>query len=149
VLGRLRASERLQSHVADLARHHLRLGFLVARQPLSRRDIYRYLSACDPVEVDVTLLSIADRLATRGDNAERAITSHLELARQLLGEALAWRSQGRPAALVRGDDLARALGLAPGPEIGRLLEAIAEARFAGEVTDREQALEHARRLQSQ
>jgi poly(A) polymerase len=149
VLRRLRTSERLQSHVADLTRHHLRLGFLVAHQPLGRRDIYRYLSACDPVEVDVTLLSIADRLATRGDNAERAIASHLELARQLLGEALAWRSRGRPAPLVRGDDLARALDLAPGPEIGRLLEAIAEARFAGEVTDREQALEHARRLRSQ
>jgi poly(A) polymerase len=149
VMRRLRASERLQSHVADLTRHHLRLGFLVAREPLRRRDIYRYLSACEPVEVDVTLLSIADRLATRGDNAEHAIAAHLALADRLLGEALAWRSGGRPAPLLRGDDLVRSLDLAPGPEVGRLLEAIAEARFAGEVTDREQALEHARRLLSQ
>ena len=65
------------------------------------------------------------------------------------GEALAWRSGGRPAPLLRGDDLTRSLDLPPGPEVGRLLEAIAEARFAGEVTDREQALEHARRLSTQ
>ena len=32
-LGRLRASERLRSHVAALTRHHLRLGFLVHEQP--------------------------------------------------------------------------------------------------------------------
>src|SRR4029077_476880 len=30
-LSRLRASERLQAYVADLTRHHLRLGFLVHR----------------------------------------------------------------------------------------------------------------------
>ena len=69
VLRRLRASERLSEYVAALTRNHLRLGFLVHSMPLGRREVYRYLSACSPVQVDVTLLSVADRLATRGDNA--------------------------------------------------------------------------------
>ena len=74
VLGRLRASERLSAHVAALVRHHLRLGFLVHEpQPLSRRRLFGYLRACSPVEVDVTLLSVADRLATRGDRAWESI----------------------------------------------------------------------------
>ena len=68
-----------------LTRHHLRLGFLVHRMPLDRRDVYRYLDACAPVGVDVTVLSVADRLATRGDNSERAISKHLELARDMFG----------------------------------------------------------------
>ncbi len=34
ILGRLRASERLQSYVAALTRSHLRLGFLVHSAPL-------------------------------------------------------------------------------------------------------------------
>ena len=88
VLARLRASERLRAHVAALARHHLRLGFLVHEAPLDRRAVFRYLRACEPVGADVTLLSIADRLATRGRNAEEAIASHLALARPLLEEAL-------------------------------------------------------------
>ena len=72
VLGRLRASERLRAHVAALVRHHLRLGFLVHEpQPLARRTVYRYLRDCAPVQADVTLLSVADRLATRGAGARR------------------------------------------------------------------------------
>ncbi len=147
VLGRLRASERLRAHVAGLTRHHLRLGFLVYKQPLSRRDVYAYLVACEPVEVDVTLLSVADRLATRGRKAQEAIERHLELARTLLTEALDWREAGGPAALVRGDELAAELGIETGPALGGLLEALREARFAGEIATRDEAIALARSLQ--
>jgi poly(A) polymerase len=145
VLTRLRASERLREHVAALTRHHLRLGFLVHEMPLGRRAIYRYLRASEPVQVDVTLLSVADRLATRGRGSEAAIARHLELARQLLGEALAWRS-GPPRPPLRGDELARAVGLRPGRELGRILAELEEASFAGEITSREQAIAFAREL---
>jgi poly(A) polymerase len=145
-LARLRASERLGAHVAALARHHLRLGFLVHEAPLDRRAVYRYLRACEPVAADVTLLSIADRLATRGRNADEAIASHLALARPLLEEALDRRAAAPEPPLVRGDELARALGIVPGPRLGALLEEIAEARFAGEVTSAEDAVALARAL---
>ena len=147
VLTRLRASERLREHVAALTRHHLRLGFMVHEVPLERRSIYRYLSACEPVQVDVTLLSVADRLATRGRGSEEAIRRHLELARVLLGEALAWRDE-RPRPPLRGDELARAVGLRPGRELGRILAELEEASFAGEISSRDQAIALARELVS-
>ena len=112
--------------------------------PLDRRAIYRYLVACEPVEADVTLLSVADRLATRGRKADEAIARHLELARQVLGEALARRAAGTLPPLVRGDELAAELGIARGPRLGQLLAMIAEARFAGEVSTRGEALALAR-----
>jgi poly(A) polymerase len=146
ILARLHASERLRAHVATLTRHHLRLGFLVRERPLPRRVEYRYLKACEPVEVDVTLLSVADRLATRGRRSDAAITQHLELARELIGPALAWREQGPPAPLVRGDELADALGIARGPRLGTLLAELEEAIYAGEVATREQAVAYARTL---
>jgi poly(A) polymerase len=147
VLGRLRASERLRAHVAALVREHLCLGFLVHEpQPLDARTVFAYLRRCEPVEVDVTLLSIADRLATRGDRAEKAIAAHLSLARGVLGAALRWREEGPPRPLLRGDELAGELGIEPGPALGRLIEALAEAQYAGEVTTRAQAVAHARRL---
>jgi tRNA nucleotidyltransferase/poly(A) polymerase len=43
--------------------------------------------------------------------------------------------------LVRGGEL----GLPPGPEVGRMLEEIAEERAAGTITSKEEALEYARR----
>jgi len=146
VLGRLRASERLRAYVAALTRHHLDLGFLVHQAPLDRRAIYRYLRATAPVTVDVTLLSVADRLATRGRKADAAIARHVALAREMLAVAFAERAAGTPEPLVRGDELARELALAPGPRLGELLEAIAEARFAGEVATAEDALILAREL---
>jgi hypothetical protein len=118
----------------------------VHRRPLERRTIYRYLKACEPVEVDVTLLSVADRLATLGDNAEPAIAAHLEVAREILAAALAWRADGRPAPLVRGDELAQALEIDEGPRLGELLAAIAEAAYAGEVATRDEAIALARRV---
>jgi putative nucleotidyltransferase with HDIG domain len=146
VLARLRASERLKAHVAALVRHHLRLGFLVHERPLSRRALYGYLRACEPVEVDVTLLSVADRLATRGRKAHESITRHLELAREVLPAALRWRAAGPREPLVRGNVLARAIGLPDGPQVGRLLAAIDEARFAGEVATADEAIALAARL---
>ena len=146
ILTRLRASEKLKAHVAALTRHHLRLGFLVHETPLSRRALYRYLTACVPVEVDVTLLSVADRLATRGRKAQESIARHVDLAREVLPAALEWRAAGRRAPLVRGDALAAALQVEPGPELGRLLAAIDEARFAGDVTTADEAIALAAQL---
>ena len=145
ILGRLRASERLREHVAALTRHHLRLGFLVHEMPLSRRAVYDYLHVTAPVAVDVTVLSVADRLATRGDNAERAIARHVELARQMLAEGLAWIADP-PRPPLRGDELARALGIKPGPMVGGLLAELEAASFSGEVATREEAIARAREL---
>ncbi|MGA2469885.1 MAG: HDIG domain-containing metalloprotein [Solirubrobacteraceae bacterium] len=144
ILARLRAAERVRSHVAALTLHHLRLGFLVDRRPLSRADLYGYLDRCGPVAADVTLLSIADRLATRGVNAEEAIQRHLDLAREVIDEALRWHFDGHPSPPVRGDELADALALEPGPQIGELLAVVTRARFTGEVQGRADAIEYAR-----
>jgi tRNA nucleotidyltransferase/poly(A) polymerase len=146
ILTRLRASEQLKRHVAELTRHHLRAGFLVHEQPLDARKIHGYLVATAPVVVDVTLLSVADRLATRGRKHEEAIARHLAVTRELIGPALDWREHGPPPPLLRGDELARELGLRPGPRIGELLAELAAAQYAGEIATREEAIAHARRV---
>jgi poly(A) polymerase len=146
ICRRLRTSERLCRFLEGVTRHHLLLGFLVHERPLDRRAVYRYLERTSPVEVEVTLFSVADRLATRGKNAERAIDSHLELADELMPAALEWRRSGPPQVPVRGDELAAELGIEPGPELGRLLDQLAEAAYAGEATDRQQAIDLARTL---
>jgi hypothetical protein len=57
-----------------------------------------------------------------------------------------WRREGAPKAPLRGDELAHALGIERGPQLGRLLEAVREAVFAGDVQDRDQAVGYARSL---
>jgi putative nucleotidyltransferase with HDIG domain len=145
ICRRLRTSERLRTFVGAVTRHHLMLGFLVHQRPLSRGLVYRYLKTCSPVELEVTVHSCADRLATRGDRADEAIPLHLELARELAAEAVEWRERP-PQPPLRGDDLARELDIQPGPELGALLARLEEAAFAGEAPTREEALALARRL---
>ena len=101
------------------------------------------MDACSPVQADVTVLSVADRLATRGDNSEHAIARHLELARQLLREALDWTADP-PRPPIRGDELVAALGIRPGPQLGELLHELEAAAYAGEVSSREEAIGYAR-----
>jgi poly(A) polymerase len=148
ICDRLRVSRALRSHLVALTLHHLRLGFLVAERPLPARRVHDYLRATEPVSADVTLLSAADRLAARGQGpiaSAEMVEAHLDLAREMLAAALDWRRDGPPAPPIRGDELARELGIEPGPELGRLLSEIEAAVYAGEVHDRGGAVELARR----
>ncbi|MGA8746902.1 MAG: HD domain-containing protein [Solirubrobacterales bacterium] len=147
--ARLRASRRLTNHLRALTLHHLRLGFLVHEVPLPARRIHEYLRATEPVSADVTLLTVADRLSARGSGplaSPQAIEAHLDLAREMLAAALDWRRDGPPAPLLRGDELAGALGIGEGPELGELLAELEAAQYAGEVRTRAAAVELARRL---
>lgn len=149
ICRRLCTSRRLSSHLQGLALHHLRLGFLVHQRPLPRRAVFEYLQATEPVGVDVTLLSVADRLAAKGSGpiaGPEMVEAHLDLAREMLPEALAWHREGPPPSPLSGDELAAELGMMPGPEMGRLLEELRAASFAGEISSRGEALDLAREL---
>jgi len=144
---RLRASRRLTQHLQALTLHHLRLGFLIQEMPLPPRRVHEYLRATDPVTVDVTLLTVADRLSARGAGpiaSPEMVQAHLLLAREMIAAGLDWRREGPPAPLLRGDELAAELEIEPGPRLGELLGELEAAQYAGEVSDREGALAHAR-----
>jgi len=148
ICRRLRASRRLTQHLQGLARHHLRLGFLIPEMPLPARRIHAYLRATEPVSVDVTLLTVADRLSARGKGpiaSPEMVAAHLALAREMIAAGLDWRREGPPAPLLRGDEIAAELGIEPGPELGAALAELEAAQYAGEVTDRMGALQHLRR----
>jgi DNA-binding MarR family transcriptional regulator len=63
----------------------------------------------------------------------------------MLGPALARRHEEPPEPLVRGDELARELGVR-GQQIGRLVAELEEAQYAGEIRTREDAISLARSL---
>lgn len=148
ICRRLRASRKLTQHLQGLARHHLRLGFLIPEMPLPPRRLHAYLRATDPVTVDVTLLTVADRLSARGVGpiaSPEMVSAHLTLAREMIAAGLDWRREGPPTPLLRGDEISAELGIEPGPELGSALAELEAAQFAGEVTDRMGALQHLRR----
>ena len=144
--ARQRASGKLVDQEAEPQVVQAEAGDVVHERPLDRRTVWRYLRATAPVSAEVTVFTVADRLATRGKNAEPAIEAHLGLAREVLGPALERRSAARAAPLLRGDELARELELPHGPRLGELLAQLEEDRYAGAISTREEALRRAREL---
>jgi len=54
-----------------------------------------------------------------------------------------------PRSPIPGDELAAAIGIEPGPELGRLIGEVEAAVFAGDVESADDAVALARRLRSQ
>ncbi len=145
---RLRASRQETKLVATLVRHHLRPSMLAKEKELSARAIRRLLRDTAPFSADVLALALCDRLATRGGSEDEAQLARYKQAFERLAEACVKQGEEREAKprLVTGRDIMEELGLAPGPVIGRLLEAVQEAQELGEIHSRAEALALARKL---
>jgi len=132
VADRLRMSRRFAHFLGLLVRQHLRLGFLVREQPLTRRALARYRRDVSPYVFESVVISLCDRLATRGDKTSlKSIARHYRLARDV------WSGVAKAPVprLLSGDDVIELLGLEPGPAVGQALDALEEEVEAGEVTD--------------
>ena len=114
------ALERLP--ISNQLRRYARV-LLRAERPhdLSPRSIHRFRRATEPWALQAAAFVGGGK--SLYDAVERA------------------RAEEPAEPLVRGDEL----GLAPGPEVGRLLDRIAEERAAGTVSTREEALALVRR----
>lgn len=141
----MRTSTRLRDHVVLMVRRHLPLGFMVHRQPLSLIQIDRYLRLTAPVEIDLLVLSVADRLATAGPRTtESAVTRHLALAREVMATHFRLLDRGPIRPPVDGAEIARDLGHEPGAWLARVLETLREEQLVGRIRDRAEALRFCR-----
>jgi poly(A) polymerase len=136
--ARLRFSSRFTAYLGTLVRQHLRMGFLTREQPLTRRALARYRRDVSPWVFESVVVSLCDRLATRGEKTSLvSMARHYRLARSLWSEV----SKTPAPRLLRGDEVMALLGLDPGPAVGRALEALEEEVEAGEVTSPAEARE--------
>lgn len=152
VLHRLRFSRREIDLVAMMVEEHLRPTQLgqSATLPPTRRALFRFFRDTGEAAEGVLLLSLADALAARGPRMTlegwRGHVAYIAyvLARRQEDEAIA-----RAPRLLTGEEVMAELAIGPGPEIGRLLSALEEARAAGEVTTREDAVAYVGRLHNE
>ncbi len=134
--------------LAVMVRHHMRPAWLAKTAfPPSRRAIYRFFRDTRVAGLDICLLCLADGLAKGGppDSVEweqRVATVAILLDHYVnhYDETVA------PPPLLNGRQLIEALRLPAGPLVGQLLQAIAEAQAAGELSTPAGALALAREL---
>ncbi|MCX6372190.1 MAG: HD domain-containing protein [Actinobacteria bacterium] len=133
---RLRMSKRFSEYLGTLIRRHLRLGFLVREQPLTRRALARYRRDVSPWVFESVVVSLCDRLATRGEKTSPAsMARHYRVARSV------WTAVGKAPVprVLGGDEVMELLGLEPGAAVGRALDALDEEVEAGEIATADDA----------
>lgn len=126
ILTRLRRSKRLIQAVAALVAGHMRFIHLTGMREAKRRRFVR--EPLFPLELELHRLD--------------CLGSHGKLDGYDLGLALYEEEMARPPLvkpLITGDDLLAA-GYRPGPQVGRVLHAVEDARLEGRLTGREEAL---------
>lgn len=144
ILGRLNASGALRELTTVLVREHLLLGFMIPVRPLDRRAFYRYALATRPYALPSVVLSLGDRLATRGSRTrQRGMRRHLQTAQEIAAGVVAL-GPVPPRLVAPADRIGEQIGLAPGPRLGRLVAALQEEQAAGTVESEQQAVEFAR-----
>lgn len=139
--------------IETIIEHHMRVLYMLnalqngGLEKPARRTMYRYFKDTGPTGIDICLLALADLRGTYGVALPQDVwESALKVCRGLM-EAY-WEKSAEvvsPPRLLTGNDVMKLFNLKPGKEIGRLLAAVQEAQAAGEVNNREEAEEYARR----
>ncbi len=141
---------RLPRHAAQvlerLVAEHLRPMHLAQAGLITRRARFRFFRALGDEARDLLMLALADASALDGTSPLAVWAGpRAEVVRTLMAGADEEAAAAAAPALLRGEDVMAVFGVAPGPEVGRLLGLAREAQALGLVSTRDEALAHLRR----
>jgi poly(A) polymerase len=152
VLRRLRFGRRGVRLATTMIRHHLRPRQLAQDGALpTPRAVHRYFRDLGDAALDTLYLNMADFLAARGPElTEGQMAEQSQVIAHILNVGLQSKRPSQPVQrLIDGKDIMAEFGLDPGPLVGMLLSAVAEAEATGKLNTTEEAMELARaRLKS-
>jgi poly(A) polymerase len=144
ILTRLRFSTREIKLVETLVKHHLRPTQMSQTGLPTAHAIYRYFRDTGDAGLDTLYLSLADHLAARGpDLIPAEWRRHNQTVAYVIRQQFEATPSAQPPRLITGLDLLSAFNLSPGPQIGKIMEAVREATATGEITTKEQAIKYA------
>jgi putative nucleotidyltransferase with HDIG domain len=146
IATRWRLSGRARDVLARLVDQHLRPMHLAQAGEITRRARYRFFRDLGNDARELLLLSLADASAVRGDSPFHVWAGPAgDVLRTLMAGMVEEARATASAPLLGGDDVMQALGIGPGPAVGRLLGEVREAQAEGLIRTRDEALDHLRR----
>lgn len=141
-LERLRFSSREARLVELEVYYHLRPAQMTQDALPTRRAIFRYYRDCAGAGYDVFFLAMSDYLATHGPRLDiEDWKEHGRLMAYVFAEHESQEIATGNTQIIDGHDIMNVFGLQPGPKVGQLLLEVKEARAAGRIATRDEALE--------
>ncbi len=141
----LRLSVNETHYLQKLVKNHMRPGVML-QQGLNDKRLFRFYSETGRDGLGIALMSLADRYSALGSLSENDLAEFTAGIFQIMHQFYEQMKRPKMQPFLNGNDLIRQLGLKPGPEFRRILEALEEAQFTGEIKTRDEALALARTL---
>lgn len=144
---RMKWAKPVERLIEKLVRWHLRPGHLFQQGVPTDKAKYRFYRTIGEELPELILLALADFRSTCGPGLQVGRREAEQNLFELLSNYSVYEVVNKKEdRLLDGNELMRILDLSPGPVVGQLLEDLLEAQILGEIKDREQAAELARKL---
>ncbi|OGI03287.1 MAG: hypothetical protein A2Y25_05145 [Candidatus Melainabacteria bacterium GWF2_37_15] len=145
VLKRLRFSKKDAKHVSLLVKNHLYPSQLIREglNVVSEKALMRFFRRINDAVPELLLLAMSDRKSAQGPDITREIVeNNVTGIFKLLEKYKESQEEVRTLPkLASGEDVMELLNIPKGPQIGKVLSALKEAQFSGDVNTREDAVE--------
>ena len=143
----LRLSSDEVQRVRTIIQHHMRPNLMARAGDTSLRAQYRLWRDVGDCLPELALLCVADGMGKAGEQTKvEDRQRRAGIAALLLGTYYTrFAPAVAPAPLIHGEDVL-ALGIAPGPRIGQIIESAREAQIVGDIHTRDDALDFIRQL---
>ena len=142
---RMRLSNELRDYLMKLTRLHLR-PIALAKEGITDSAVRRLMHEAGEDVDDLMMLCRAD-ITTKKESRVARYMGNFERVEALMADVTVRDQMRAFQSPVRGDEIMQICGLEPGPQVGRLKDAIEEAILEGEIEDsHEAALAYLRRI---
>lgn len=138
----LKFSSSFCSKVSGLIEMHMRILDLACGGMITQKAMHRLLKASESFVPELLLLSLADAVATGKDPGYQGARTEIEdIIKSIWTYYTDVFLKNKKSPLLNGHDIMTSLEINPGPEVGRLLSSIEEARAEGLISNKDDAID--------
>lgn len=136
---RLGAGPTVKRYMVEFSRMHMELGFLM-EEGENARSRMKAIDNMGDLCVEISIHSLADRRATRGEAASpEALAGFERMTKRVIRDYFWLKDRNR---LIDGNDVMVHCGIAEGPAVREMLTKVLVAQREGLIENRHQALEY-------
>jgi poly(A) polymerase len=143
IMERLRFSSSDMRVISALIEAHMRL-FLISHEGASEKATRRVVYRMGELVRPLVLLTLLDMYGSSGGKDNQTTRRVRRRCAEVLSALEVWQQEPLPR-IITGHDLL-AMGLEQGPFVGRILEEVRDKQIAGEISEKTQALDYARKI---
>lgn len=143
ILRNLKFSKKQIEYIESMIRYHIYPSNIIVTEGLSDKTKMRYIRRMGDNVIDNIIVAMSDRLSARGEAiTDEIVKNNITGLQSLLKYYLEIKDTLNPLPkLLSGEEVMKIKNIKPSKELGKIIDALKEAQFNGDITTKEQAVE--------